>query len=92
MTIMLDTGATGNFIHHKTVQKINEKTWKKAKSYQLQVADGTKMAFQQGSVTHEVRTIMKMENFKEALILDVTDTGSCQVILGTPFLDLHSPG
>ncbi len=49
------------------------------------------MAYQNGEVTHEVRTIMRMKNFTEKIVFDVTNTGSSQVIIGTPFLDRFAP-
>lgn len=88
---MIDSGATGNFIHHNIVKRIKEKQYRKGSPYTLQVADGSGIAYQDGAVTHEVRTLMRTSTFKSNIVLDVTNTGGHHVILGTPFLDKHVP-
>jgi hypothetical protein len=91
--VMIDTGATGNFISPRVVRQLNLGTQVKAKSYTLAVVNGKPIDGEQGIVDVET-DVMFFEmpgGHLEKMSFDITNIGRHDAILGTPWMRKHNP-
>jgi RNase H-like domain found in reverse transcriptase/Reverse transcriptase (RNA-dependent DNA polymerase)/Integrase zinc binding domain/Chromo (CHRromatin Organisation MOdifier) domain/Aspartyl protease len=87
--VMIDSGATGNFISKKWLQNQGLKVKTKKDSYALTLADGTPL--RQGRIDQEVGPVtLGIMDHEESITLDVADI-KYDAILGIPWLETHNP-
>lgn len=86
---MIDSGATGNFIHPVIVSDFGFVTTPKQIIRPLHTVDGSPI--QGGSVTHEVRLRLDIDGHTEDISLDVANIRDNDIILGLPWLKRHNP-
>jgi hypothetical protein len=90
-TSLIDSGATGNFVHTDFVKenKIPQET--KQNPVPLEVADGRPIS--SGHITYSTSSINLVikQDHTEELSLDIAPPGRHQVILGIPWLKKHNP-
>ena len=80
---VIDSGATGTFIHPRWVERKRIPYQQKERPYQLSAADGKTFSYGKGIVNLEtVELDTKTEVSKERIAFDITDIGSDTVILG----------
>jgi len=89
---LLDSGAQGNFISHTFVEE-NRIPWQlKDEPYRLHTVDGTPVSHGNGRVTMETRPgMMQIDEHRETIRMDITDTARHDIILGIPWLREHNP-
>ena len=83
-TVMIDSGATAEFINQRLVEALGLPLIKKTHPRPLYTVDGSKI--KSGSVRHEVEIHLSIADHSETLRLDVVDIGRHDVILGIPWL------
>ena len=89
---VIDSGATGTFIHPRWVERKRIPYRQKERPYQLSAADGKTFSYGKGMVNLEtVELDTKTEVSKEKIAFDITDIGSDTVILGIDWLARHNP-
>src|SRR5882757_5469134 len=86
---LLDSGATGNFIHYRMVDKNRMKTIPLPREIQLRNADDTENNM--GKITHKVYLTMNIDGHTEVIKFFVTDLGHDDLILGHTWLYQHNP-
>lgn len=87
--VMIDSGATAEFINQRLVDQLGLIPRKKIHPRPLYTVDGSKV--KSGSVKNEVLVTLKLGDHLEDVILDVADIGRHDIILGLPWLGRHSP-
>ena len=92
INVMIDSGATGNFISPKALARLNIPITK-IKPYVLQVVDGTKIDYQdgiidQGTVPSKLRS---KDGHVSDVQFDIATTGKHEAILGMPWIREHNP-
>jgi hypothetical protein len=91
--VMIDTGATGNFISPELCQRLKLKTEVTDEPYSLTTVNGEPINDEQGLI--DVRTthvIFEMqEGHMEYITFDVAPIGKHEVILGMPWMEKHNP-
>ena len=87
VTILIDSGATDNFISSQFVASANYITSKRNTLYQVKLADGT-----HSQSSHEVREAkLTLGTHTESLTLSVLPLAGYDIILGKPWLHKHNP-
>src|SRR5882757_3366881 len=86
---LLDSGATGNFIHHHMVNKHHMKAISLPREIQLRNADDTENVM--GKITHKVYLAMNINGHTEVVKFFITDLGHDDLILGHTWLYQHNP-
>lgn len=87
---MIDSGATGNFIHSRVVQRYGLKLKRLSEPMPISVIDGRPIA--SGRLTHEATPIRLTTGAHSKIIrLLPTILGQHDVILGLPWLQKHNP-
>src|SRR5437764_8682373 len=90
--IMLDSGATSNFISQWFVETYNVSLKKKARPIPLSVIDGTLISTK--AITHQTiaydLTLGLANKHCEMLTLDTIPMVTYDVILGMPWLNTHT--
>ena len=87
--VMIDSGATSEFINSSLVQRLGIPLLAKSRPRHLYTVDGSHV--KGGSVTHEVEITLRMKDHSEIVRLDVADIGRHEIILGMPWLVRHNP-
>ena len=88
---VIDSRATGTFIHPRWVERKRIPYRQKERPYQLSAADGKTFSYGKGMVNLEtVELDTKTEVSKERIAFDITDIGSDTVILGIDWLARHN--
>jgi reverse transcriptase-like protein/uncharacterized protein DUF4939/aspartyl protease len=94
-TAMLDTGATGNFIHPRTIHLLGLTTTVKELEdvYQLSTVNGQPANEDGGWIDVETEPLCMTFPGKhtEIITLDVVDIAKHRVILGMPWMKEHNP-
>ena len=89
---VIDSGATGTFIHPRWVERKRIPYRQKERPYQLSAADGKTFSYGKGMVNLEtVEVDTRTDVSKERIAFDITDIGSDAVILGIDWLARHNP-
>ena len=89
--IMIDTGATGNYISTRFVGRQRLTAKLKPRPYHLSLADGTPIQENDGRVKHEVQLDqLVIGRHRETITMDMIDIPQ-DAILGIPWLQQHSP-
>lgn len=87
--VMVDSGATGNYIKTDTVKKLGIQPRRKTNPYGLQLADGSPT--KQGEIEWETLPIrLWIEEHQELIVLDMVNI-KYDIILGLPWLRKHGP-
>jgi hypothetical protein len=85
---MIDSGASGNFISKRLVDKHGIATRKKRKGYELIAVDGSPLP----NVDNETTSLpMAIQRHHEEVVLDVVEMARHDIVLGTPWLKQHNP-
>jgi hypothetical protein len=90
--VMIDSGATGNFISPRALGKVNAPI-KPIRPYELQVVDGTNVLYNDGIIDQGI-TPSRMTidgRHQEDIQLDIAPIGKHDVILGMPWIEEHNP-
>ena len=89
---VIDSGATGTFIHPRWVERKRIPYQQKERPYQLSAADGKTFSYGKGMVNLETLELdTRTEVSKEKITFDITDIGSDTVILGIDWLERNDP-
>ena len=89
--VLIDSGANGNFISRRFLQKLQLQAVPKKRPYQIQAVNGTDIT-NNGLVSQETEELlMTHDRHIETITLDVLDDISQDVILGMPWLKKHNP-
>ena len=86
---MVDSGATGIFMHPAFAASSAATIIEKAEPREVRVIDGR--VINTGLVTHEATFQLVIGNHTETLTADITNTGRYDCIVGTPWLWRHDP-
>ena len=89
ITALIDSGAQGNFISHKLVEKHNLHRKSLPKPIPLGNVDGTPN--KHGDITEYVNTKVVIDERQCQIKAFVTDTGKRDMILGYPWLEKYNP-
>jgi len=85
---MIDSGASGNFISKRLVDKYGIATRKKKKGYELIAVDGSPLP----NVDNETILLpMAVQQHYEEVVLDIVEMARHDIVLGTPWLKQHNP-
>ena len=88
-TLLVDSGATGVFIHPSFATASNATVTVKSTPREVRVIDGR--VINTGLVTHEATFQLVIGDHVETLTADITNTGRYDCVLGTPWLWQHDP-
>jgi len=89
--IMIDSGATRNYISRGYVAQHRIQTRNKEQAYKLALADGSPMKQDEGWMRTETIPIhLDINQHHEQIVLDVTEI-KYDLILGIPWLEYHNP-
>lgn len=90
---LIDSGATGNFIHPRTIVDAVLPSRRKKEPYPLLLVDGEVIEENKGMVTYETDkiTMTTLGGHSEEIQLDLVTIGLHNVILGMPWLRSHNP-
>jgi hypothetical protein len=86
---LVDSGATGIFMHPKFAKQCNAVIQAKKVPREVRVIDGR--VINSGLITHQAQVEFIIGDHKEILVADLTNTGRYACILGTPWLVSHDP-
>ncbi|MGH2639282.1 MAG: retropepsin-like aspartic protease [Rhabdochlamydiaceae bacterium] len=91
--IMIDSGATGNFITEKVATACGFLIQRKKDPYPLMVVDGEPISSNNGMVTHETvaMEMVMLQGHREMMQFDIINMGNHACILGVPWLRKHNP-
>lgn len=87
--ILIDSGATGIFMHPKFVETCKAITHLKDNPREVRVIDGR--VIDSGLITHQAQVELFIGNHHEMLLAEITNTGHYDCILGMPWLVRHDP-
>ena len=92
--VMIDSGATGNFIDTAYCSKLQIPVEKKTKPESVRAVDRTLLT--SGPISHQTQTILLLFNegdqrHEEELKFEIIDAPQFGIILGMPWLTLHNP-
>lgn len=88
-TALVDSGATGIFMHPQFAQDCQAEIKAKAIPREVRVIDGRMI--NSGLITHEASVELQVGDHREWLTADITNTGRYPCVLGTPWLVRHDP-
>lgn len=86
---LVDSGATGVFMHPTFALKCNAIIQTKKVPREVRVIDGR--VINSGLITHEAQVELVIGDHRETLVADITNVGRYACILGTPWLTRHDP-
>ena len=84
---MLDSGATGNFIHPRVVKQLGLRTRARVKGLRVTHVEGKTI----GTVTRQAIFHMRLGEHREELTAEIIPIGKHSLILGMPWLVSHNP-
>jgi hypothetical protein len=90
--VMIDSGATGNFISTRALARLNIPIIK-VEPYQLQVVDGSSVEHNAGIVDQgTVPSLLESEDGHKTMVqFDITPLGRHEALLGMPWIREHNP-
>ena len=89
---LIDSGAQGNFVSPKIVNRYRIPWKRKTRPYPLNMADGQPTSYRQGMVDMRTEILqVTVEGKTEFMTFDLTDISSHEVILGMPWLRQANP-
>jgi transposase InsO family protein len=88
---MIDSGSARDFLSERYARDWELPLSKKQRPYPLTTADGNPINLNQGMVIHEARVQMEALGQTEEIVLDITNIGDTNVILGLPWLQKNNP-
>lgn len=83
-TLLVDSGATGVFIHSTFATTSHTTITAKSASREIRVIDG--LVIKTGLITHEATFQLVVGDHIETVTADITSTGRYNLVLGTPQL------
>ena len=86
-TILIDSGATGDFVSKEFVEKVRIKTKATNKKYEVTLADGTPIVIEQEAKN----VLLRIQDYHERVDLEVGPLDIYDVILGKTWLARHNP-
>jgi hypothetical protein len=89
---LLDSGAQGNFISPRIINK-DEIPWhQKEDPYRLSTVEGTEVGYGNGVIDMETDHLpVSIQGHETSMTLDITDTAQHELILGLPWLRATNP-
>ena len=87
--VLVDSGATENFIDQETIKQLKLRTKKLEQSVKLKNIDGS--FNKAGSITHYLNLLVSWGNKKMTERFYITNLGSDRLILGYPWLRAFNP-
>ena len=88
----MDSGATGNFILFRTVEKFMIPQQRKVSPIELRVIDGTPISQDGGYIRKEtLPTTMRIQQHSEKIQFDIMKISGHNIVLGIPWLKKHNP-
>ncbi|RFU77263.1 reverse transcriptase domain [Trichoderma arundinaceum] len=92
LTILIDSGSTGNYINHQTAERLQLPWKKKKKAYRLYHAEGKTFDYQEGWVTKRTDHLnLEIANRQTPVVCDIADIPKYDIILGMPWLGRYDP-
>jgi RNase H-like domain found in reverse transcriptase/Reverse transcriptase (RNA-dependent DNA polymerase)/Integrase zinc binding domain/Chromo (CHRromatin Organisation MOdifier) domain/gag-polyprotein putative aspartyl protease len=93
MRVMIDSGATGNFMDKDKAAQCGIQLKRKKDPYDLYTLDGSTLGSDGGQVTLETKvlTMKILKGHTEDIQFDITTMGTHAVVLGMPWLQFHNP-
>jgi predicted aspartyl protease len=88
-TVMVDCGATENFIDERYAKQNNIPLRRKAIPHRVLAVDGWEVA--NGLVTHDALVDLTINNHYETIRLHCITIGNSPIIVGLPWLRKHNP-
>lgn len=88
-TTLVDSGATGVFMHPQFAQICGATVTTKDIPREVRVIDGRRI--NSGLIIHEATVELQVNDHREVLVADITNTGRYSCILGMPWLVRHDP-
>jgi len=89
INVMIDSGATEDFIDKGFCSKYNIRTTQAKTTREVYLADGRPSAM--GQITHTAKVPMNIGSHRELATFQVAKLPNNEVILGMPWLKQHSP-
>lgn len=89
VSALVDSGAEGEFIHHKVIEKYQIPARRLAKPIKIQNVDGSPN--KAGNITHDATCTVDIDGQQSRERFLVTDTGKTDAILGLPWLQRQNP-
>jgi len=86
---LLDSGTTEMFMDRKIAAKYGFKLQKLERSVMVRNVDGTNNSA--GAITHQVEVNVYYKSHIERMRMDMCNLGKIDIILGTPWLQVHNP-
>ena len=87
--VLLDSGATTNFLDQRTVKRLRLKTQKLPKPHPVRNVDGTSNSA--GQLTHYIDLQVKQNGKEETLRFFITNLGEDRLLLGFPWFAAFNP-
>ena len=81
---IIDSRAARDYLSASYIADWDLTLFKKKSPYLLTTANGSPIAYNQGMVTHKARVSLGILDRVEIVILDITNTGNSDIILGLP--------
>ena len=90
LQVMIDTGATSNFISRRAIKKAGLRPGRKESVYRLNLIDGQKSRPNGGIINEEVLQVeMSISGHRENVSFDVFDMAGHDVVLGNAWFMYH---
>lgn len=88
---LIDSGSSENFLSESFVKMHDIPLYRKSVPYLLTTADGSLIDHNQGKITEEATISLRVEHQVERLVIDATNIGKSDIILGLPWLRKNNP-
>ena len=88
---LIDSGSSEDFLSEVFVRKHGLPLYRKSEPYLLTTADGSPIDHNQGLITHQAKIGLSMQGLQEQMVIDVTNIGDSNIILGLPWLQRNNP-
>lgn len=89
---MIDSGAQGNYISPRIINREQIEWVRKKEPYNLSTVEGNTVAYEDGLVSRETaQLLMNISGRDETITFDITDIAEHELILGIPWLRGSNP-